>query len=385
MTTKPKKKKPGDREKGQKKGRKAKESPEKRLKKLRKKARLLLKETRKILRRKKRKLSDKIKDEVNQAYQELSRIRKEGSEEALAKPFKNLEVLFEKHLLQYKKSTFREYAESIGIAVAVALFLRAFCVEAFRIPSGSMLPTLKVGDHIFVNKFVYGFRVPFTSKPPKKFWKFRAPKRGEIIVFIYPKDPEHDFIKRVVGIPEDRVKVSQSGQVWIRKKDGKTFVPVKRIKKGKIQFCDLEKNINPINGKVISEEWIIREGMLYNEELGDYKYSTLVTGRSSYRDEQKNELTSNKCKVHLETPKTEGASSATPEEYVICEVPKDHLFVLGDNRSNSEDSRFWGFVPMNNVKGKALITWFSYGGELEDKCKPSVRWSRTLPIPVAIH
>ena len=346
---------------------------------------MLLKETRKVLRRKRRKIADPIKDEIKQVYDELEKVRRAGAEEAIARPLGNLEALFEKHLLQYKKSTFREYAESIGIAVAVALFLRAFCVEAFRIPSGSMLPTLKVGDHIFVNKFVYGLRVPFTSNPPKKFWQFRSPRRGEIIVFIYPKDPEHDFIKRVIGIAGDTVKVSQNGEVWIKKKDEKSFKAVKRTKKGTVKFCDLEKSVNPLNGKVLTEEWVTREGQLFTEEVGEYTYATLVTGRSSYRDEQKNTLTTDKCELKVEVPAVRGAGGASLEEYVLCKVPKAHLFVLGDNRSNSEDSRFWGFVPLENVKGKALITWFSYGGELEDKCKPSVRWSRTLPLPKSIH
>src|SRR5439155_19045316 len=107
-----------------------------------------------------------------------------------------------------RKSTAREYAESIGVAVLIALFLRAFVVEAFKIPSGSMIPTLQVGDHIFVNKFIYGVRVPFTNI--KFGMEYRKPKRGEVIVFIYPKEPDKDFIKRIVAIEGDLVELREN-------------------------------------------------------------------------------------------------------------------------------------------------------------------------------
>src|SRR3989344_2674115 len=110
-----------------------------------------------------------------------------------------------------KGSVFREYAEAIIVAVGVALILRAFVVEAFKIPSPSMVPTLRIGDHIFVNKFVYGFRIPFTKK---KFFQWRQPKRGEVIVFIFPEDPSKDYIKRVIGIPGDKIQI-RSDDIFI--------------------------------------------------------------------------------------------------------------------------------------------------------------------------
>ena len=104
--------------------------------------------------------------------------------------------------MKKNKSKFREYSEAIIVAVLLALFIRAFVVQAFKIPSGSMIPTLLVGDHILVNKFIYGIRIPFTDK---KVFSFKEPKRGDVIVFIYPLDPSKDFIKRVIGVEGDTV------------------------------------------------------------------------------------------------------------------------------------------------------------------------------------
>ena len=110
-----------------------------------------------------------------------------------------------------KKGTVREYVESLGLAILVALTIRAFGIEAFKIPSGSMIPTLSIGDHIFVNKFIYGLRIPFTKY---KFIKVHEPKRGEVIVFIYPVDEKKDFIKRVIGMPGDRIHIDGEN-IWV--------------------------------------------------------------------------------------------------------------------------------------------------------------------------
>ena len=105
-----------------------------------------------------------------------------------------------------KKGIIREYVEAIVVAVLIALCLRSFVIEAFKIPSGSMIPTLKIGDHIFVNKFIYGLRIPYTKI---RFFQFRTPKRGEVIVFIFPNDNSKDYIKRVVGTPGDTLEMKQ--------------------------------------------------------------------------------------------------------------------------------------------------------------------------------
>ena len=183
-----------------------------------------------------------------------------------------------------KKSVFREYAEAAIIAILLALFIRTFVVQAFKIPSGSMKPTLLVGDHILVNKFLYGIKIPFTDKT---LIPISEPKRGDVIVFIYPVDPEKDFIKRVIGLPGDKVEISGE----------KVF----------------------INGKQ------------YDDEHGFYS------------------------KIGVSTAQIGKGSHFGP---VI--VPKDHLFVMGDNRNHSYDSRFWGFVPLSSVKGKAFIIYWSW-------------------------
>jgi len=197
-----------------------------------------------------------------------------------------------------KKKFIKEYLEPIVIAVLIALFIRAFIVQAFKIPSSSMEPTLLVGDHIFVNKFIYGVRIPFTEK---KLFQFKKPKRGDVIVFIYPKDRSKDFIKRVIGTEGEKVEI--------------------------------HRNEIYINDKLISDPW------------GHYDEKTAWI-------------------------KIQPADKYGPEI-----VPKNSLFVLGDNRDNSQDSRFWGFVNVNEVKGNAFIIYFSldwFAHNMVDK----IRWMR---------
>ncbi len=198
-----------------------------------------------------------------------------------------------------KKKFIKEYVEPIVIAILIALFIRTFIVQAFKIPSSSMEPTLQVGDHILVSKFIYGIKIPFTQK---KIFQLKTPERGDTIVFIYPKDPSKDFIKRVVGVGGDRV--------------------------------DIEGNKIYINGKPMEDPWG------YYDAKNEWRRSLGPVG---------------------------------PFEHVV--VPKDHLFVLGDNRDNSQDSRFWGFVNVNEVKGKAFIIYFSWDGGAQNLFE-KVRWKR---------
>jgi signal peptidase I len=180
-----------------------------------------------------------------------------------------------------KKGTIREYAEAALIAVALALFIRTFVVQAFKIPSGSMEPTLLVGDHILVNKFIYGVKLPWirTTVIP-----ISEPDRGDVIVFIYPVDKSKDFIKRVIGLPGERIEIIGK-QIYI---DGRPF-----------------------------------------EDPSGY-----------YSDQ--------------------GPPSFSKDHFGPVTVPEDHLFVMGDNRNHSYDSRFWGFVPMKSVKGEAFIIYWSW-------------------------
>ncbi len=197
-----------------------------------------------------------------------------------------------------KKNFFKEYLEPIAIAILIALFIRSFVVQAFKIPSASMEPTLLVGDYLLVNKFIYGIRIPFTKI---KLFQFKKPQRGNIIVFIFPLDPSKDFIKRVIGTEGEKVQVVQS----------KIF----------------------IDGKMIEDPW----GTF--EKIGSAEYRQAV------------------------------------ENFGPVVVPKDSLFVMGDNRNNSEDSRFWGFLQTNAVLGEALIIYFSWDRNVGDLLR-NIRWSR---------
>lgn len=197
-----------------------------------------------------------------------------------------------------KKKFIKEYLEPILIAVLIALFIRTFVVQAFKIPSSSMEPTLQIGDHLLVNKFVYGVRVPFTNT---KLFQWKDPERGDVIVFIYPKDPSKDFIKRVIGVEGDRVEIVQN-KIYI-------------------------------NGKLLNDPW-----GHYSEKGDFFKVQSM-------------------------------------ERFGPVAVPKGSLFVLGDNRDNSQDSRFWGFVNVNAVRGKAMIIYFSWNDQSRDLLN-KIRWDR---------
>ena len=197
---------------------------------------------------------------------------------------------------EFRKSTLREYFESIVIAVILALFIRTFVVQAFKIPTGSMENNLLIGDHLLVNKFVLG---PSESGLERALLPLGTIHRGDVVVFKYPEEPERDFIKRVIGLPGETVELKQK----------KVYV----------------------NGTPLDEPY-----------------------------------------VHfLEPPRSaDSASEVTSldvrERYGPVTVPADHYFVMGDNRDNSQDSRYWGFLPRDYVKGKALIIYWSYEAERED-------------------
>src|SRR6188472_1433387 len=169
-------------------------------------ARHLLKEARRILKRKGDQIPAAVGATVRSAVQAVVDAVQAGDVERMRKANVALDEVMDDHLAFARKSTLREYAESIGVAIAVALLLRAFVVEAFQIPSGSMIPTLEVGDHIFVSKFSYGLSIPFTDV---KIMQYGEPARGDVIVFKYPLDKSIDYIKRVVALPGDTVEVRQ--------------------------------------------------------------------------------------------------------------------------------------------------------------------------------
>jgi signal peptidase I len=194
--------------------------------------------------------------------------------------------------LRGSKSKVREYAEAIILALILALFIRTFVIQAFKIPSPSMVPTLLVGDHILVNKFLFGFSVPFADG---KIMSVREPERGDVIVFKYPRDRKLDFIKRCIAVGGETLEVREK-QVFI--------------------------NGEPIE----TPQAVFLEG------------GSMLNGRDNFG------------------PVT---------------VPEGKVFVMGDNRDNSNDSRFWGFVDLADVKGKAIVIYWSW-----NKAKKWPRFAR---------
>ncbi|MDB4969920.1 MAG: signal peptidase [Myxococcales bacterium] len=212
-----------------------------------------------------------------------------------------------------KKSAAREYVESIGGVVFIALLLRSFVVEAYQIPSGSMIPTLQVGDHIWVNKMIYGLRIPFTEVKLATHW--REPKRGEIVVFTHPRERDKDLIKRVVGVGGDVVELSNN----VLTVNG---VALAHRHDGAMHYFDFDEG---------ADQWFERDATKYHDKVGQAEFTTLQDP--------------------LLAPRTFGP----------VRVPEGQLFVMGDNRDNSSDSRYWGFVPLNLVRGRAMVVWWSRG------------------------
>jgi signal peptidase I len=215
-----------------------------------------------------------------------------------------------------KEPVLVEYARSFFPIILVVLVLRSFLVEPFRIPSGSMMPTLLAGDFILVNKFSYGIRLPVTAT---KVVDIGTPQRGDVVVFRFPKDPATDYIKRIVGLPGDHIRYS-------------------------------DKTVY-INGERAAQEYVgIYSGVgtglgmsgasLRTEQLGDGKHEILI---QNSRRIAEGEFT----------------------------VPEGHYFVMGDNRDNSNDSRFWGTVPEENLVGKAFIIWMNW-----DSARGGITWDR---------
>jgi signal peptidase I len=193
------------------------------------------------------------------------------------------------------KSKLQEYIEAIILAILIAFFIRTFVIQAYKIPSGSMKPTLLIGDHILVSKFNYGIKLPLIRST---LIPVGTPKRGDIVVFIYPEDRSKDFIKRLIGLPGDTIQI----------RDKKIFL----------------------------------NSLPWSDAHGVYVDNLIIPGSVQPRD-----------------------------NFGPVTVPEGSLFVMGDNRDESYDSRFWGFVPMKDVMGKALIIYWSWNQE-----DHGVRWNR---------
>lgn len=217
-----------------------------------------------------------------------------------------------------------ETCASIFPVLAVVLVLRSFLFEPFQIPSGSMMPTLLVGDFLLVEKYAYGLKDPLTGT---KFLSTGEPKRGDIIVFKYPNDPTYDYIKRVVGLPGDRISY-RNKRIYIKpacheQRPCPDYQPVPVSDLVQSQFA---QNFVPL--------------LQGTEQLGDVEHHILIDPAEP--DRESLYYTQN---------------GTQPDEWV---VPEGHYFAMGDNRDNSRDSRFWGFVPEQNLVGKAVFIWISF-------------------------
>ncbi|GAB2865345.1 signal peptidase I [Pseudoduganella ginsengisoli] len=225
-----------------------------------------------------------------------------------------------------RQPTWVEYSGSFFPVIALVFFLRSFLYEPFKIPSMSMVPTLQVGDLILVNKFTYGIRLPILNK---KVVQLNDPQRGDVMVFKYPRDMSQDYIKRVIGVPGDKI----------------TYENKRLTVNGKpVEYTPLEDYLN---------EESLTYSKQFKENLTGVEHRVIVTEAAPT--------------VNLSDVKDFPHSEACTYRYegFTCVVPAGNYFMMGDNRDNSADSRYWGFVPDKNIVGKAFFVWMNLGNPLK--------------------
>ena len=296
-----------------------------------------------------RKMPDEVRYRIQEELNGLRQGIEREDEEYVEEVSQTVIALAEEHLEGISvKPVWREYAETIGLAILCALILRAFFFEAFKIPSGSMEPTLISGDHLFVNKLRYGIRVPFTTT---FVFRFAKPEHGEVVVFRFPSEEareyvreqrelslakgeqsaecilsfdEKDFIKRIIGLPGDQIE-GRGSQLFLNG-EPLTRTPIRRAP---------------------APERSGQTAYYYLESAGERSYQIREDSPPGYDDGR---------------------------DFGPIEVQEGHFFAVGDNRDNSADSRCWGQVPMDYIKGRAMILWLS----VEDGTRgdPGIRWER---------
>ena len=298
--------------------------------KARKRAKQLIKETKVVLEKNRSKLNPESVSILEQRIGNAERAFTSQNYEEILKTTEDLESASADYLSKYTKSKLRQNIEALAFAILLALIIRTFVFQPFKIPSGSMIPTLLVGDHLLVNKFIYGTKIPFTDI---EIFPIEKIKRGDVIVFTYPnneRDPSKNslyYIKRVVGLPGDEI--------------------------------DLNGRNLYINGGKVP---IVYEGT-YSDKRNTEQF-----------DEYREDLFGEEHTVIFR----KGKENTNRGSYIpVTKVPEGSVFVMGDNRDNSQDSRFWGFVPMENIAGRAFIIHWSWDFANPDILN-KVRWDRVL-------
>jgi signal peptidase I len=298
-----------------------------RQRRLRREARELLGEVDRRLRRKGGALKEESLRRLEDQATRLDAALAGGESAVMEQELRSMSDLAEKDLPGFRRGSTSDFVSGFGKALLIALAIRTVLIEPYRIPSGSMLPTLQIGDQVFINKYLYGVRIPFLNLVPFVF--VRPPARGDVIVFENPKTGQ-DYIKRVIGVPGDRVEL----------REGVTYI------NGELVPHELlSRSFEVMNRDQLSGEWSAQEALAFEERLGNERF------------------------VSLKDPGELRCRQEGP--YV---VPEGNVFVMGDNRDNSSDSRyglgtapvmcdprFAAYVPFGNIKGKAMVIWLSLG------------------------
>jgi signal peptidase I len=300
-------------------------------------AKKLIKEARILLKRKSKKVSPEGKKEVEDCIAELERAYSKKAKKQIEKGKIALRKAVARHIPRTKLDVVVEYAYSLAAAVLIALIIRHFVIEPFKIPSGSMIPTLKIGDKILVNKFIYGLRIPFSTR---RLVPISKPKRWDVVVFTtqgipdasqYPKN----FVKRVVGLPGETLEI-RDGEIYRYVPDGNGGQKDVLVSKPEWMW-DIQYTNTQEAQRVRLQEW-------------DY---VKIFGIRLPREV-----------LGIKMPWAKGPPHESVrgywrygKEHQKFTVPKGHYFMMGDNTTSSFDSRGWGFVPFGNIKGKVLCKW----------------------------
>ncbi len=296
--------------------------------KIRKNSQDLLNSTKSIIKANKNDISLDTRNIINERIKLLEESLELNDQERIVSSYSSLKNLYEQNLSQYSKSKLRQNVEAIVIALCLALLIRTFIVQPFKIPSGSMIPTLLIGDHLLVNKFIYGTKIPFMDI---RIFPVEDIKRGDVIVFKFPGNDSVNkgvhYIKRAIGLPGDEVNI-EGRDVYINGEK------IKQVYEGNYKY--FEQGTEVTTDKYIDT---------LSENIFDVIY-------------KKSSINTTKGKTNF--PIT---------------IPEGNIFVLGDNRDNSYDSRFWGFVPIESISGKAFLIHWSWNFD-NDNILSKVRWKR---------